>query len=504
MQYLGSWRTRKNVVLAGAVSLLLLALGSISPVQASIPATDQSAISALSAPDDRARVIVVTEARVDRGVAERQAGNHGGEVDHVYRSALAGYSASVPTARLAALRRAPNVRSVELDQQAHAFATQNPVPSWGLDRADQRDLPLSGNYTYDTTGSGVQSYILDSGIRLTHSDWSGRIRTAPDFVDHDSSSDDCHGHGSHVAGTTAGASYGIAKGATLVAVRVLDCDGVGNYSDMIAAIDWINADHSGSNPAVVNASLGGPYSDALDTAVTNSVQDGISWVVAAGNSNANACDYSPASTPGALTVAASNGSDERASFSNFGSCVDLFAPGVNITSAGHLSDTDEVASSGTSMAAPHVAGAVARYLGTDPSASPATVSAFIVNQATPNKVIDAQSPNRLLHVGAPTVTPPPPSPCTVTGTAGNDYLVGTAGADVICGKGGSDTLKGRGGADKLVGGNGGDKLYGGRGHDDILGGGGSDNLYGQAGTDRCEGGAGTDTAATCETKVSIP
>ena len=367
--------------------------------------------------DDPVRVIVVADlppgAQAAAAAAREQVGRQGGELRRVYRTALRGYAATVPSGRLAALRAQPGVHAVELDQRGQAADLQDQVPSWGLDRIDQLDLPLSGSYAYDTSGAGVTTYVFDSGVRLTHQEFTGRIRTGPDYVDDDGSSDDCNGHGTHVAGTAAGSLFGVAKAAEVVAVRVLDCDGRGWYSDWIAAVDWINADHQAGRPAVVNASLGGGYSDLLNQAVRSSIEDGVVWTVAALNQASDACSSSPASVREALTVGATDSADRRASFSNVGSCVDLFAPGVDITSAGSGSDAAVARGwSGTSMAAPHVAGAVARYLSTHPSSTPAQAAAAVLAQATVGRVSDAQSANVLLHVPAATGVPGAPGSVT--------------------------------------------------------------------------------------------
>jgi subtilisin family serine protease len=392
----------KRVVAGPALALAALVAAP------ALPAPAQAAAAAAAV-----RVIVVLDAapaaaRADRAaLADAQVSRHGGAVRRVYRSALSGYAATVPADQVEALRAEPGVRSVEVDQLASHTGTQAPVPSWGLDRVDQRALPLTDSYTYDSGGARVATYIFDSGVRLTHTEFAGRMRTSPDFVDGDSSSEDCHGHGTHVAGTAAGTSFGIAKRAHLVAVRVLGCDGQGYYSDMIAAIDWINEDHQPGQAAVANASLAGGYSAALNEAVTNSVADGVVWVVAAANDNADACEYSPASAADAITVAATDSTDNRAWFSNYGACVDVFAPGVGITSAGLSSDTAVAPGwNGTSMAAPHVAGAAARYIVQHPTATAPEVSAALLASATAGLVTDAQSPNRLLYVSPGGVSVP--------------------------------------------------------------------------------------------------
>ena len=270
--------------------------------------------------------------------------------------------------------------------------------TWGLDRIDQRDLPLNGTYSYTTLAAGVHVYVIDTGIRSTHAEFGGRVSsTGYTAISDGNGTNDCNGHGTHVAGTIGGATYGVAKGVTLHAVRVLNCSGSGSTSGVIAGVNWVTANHTA--PAVANMSLGGGASTALDDAVRNSVASGVTYAVAAGNSNANACNSSPSRVSQALTVGSSTNTDARSSFSNFGTCVDVFAPGSNITSAWYTSNTATNTISGTSMASPHVAGAAALYLATDPSAPPSTVHAAVVDNASVNKLssIGSGSPNRLLH-----------------------------------------------------------------------------------------------------------
>ena len=297
---------------------------------------------------------------------------------------------------------------VEKDQTVTAQSQVDPSPSWGLDRIDQRALPLNNAYSYTTTGAGVDAYVMDSGILATHSQFAGRLRMGLDVFGGDSS--DCNGHGTNVAGILGGSTYGVAPQATLVSVRVLDCKGSGNVSSVITAIDWVIADHT-TRPAVLNLSFGTTQSASLESAVDRAFADGIVVVVAAGNANTDACASSPSGNrASALTVGATNAADSRASFSNFGKCVDLFAPGTNIRSAGITSNAATSLMSGTSMAAPHIAGLVARYLSTASTATPATVMDAIVSQATPNIVTNAGtlSPT-LLAYGDPefiAVSPP--------------------------------------------------------------------------------------------------
>lgn len=335
------------------------------------------------------------------GFTARERGR-GNQVDRVYRFALNGYAGRLGPADVERLSNDPRVELVEQDATVSTMATQS-NPTWGLDRVDQRLLPLSNSYTYSTTASNVTAYIIDTGIRATHNDFGGRVVAGYDAVGGvNPPTDDCNGHGTHVAGTVGGSTYGVAKGVTLVAVRVLNCQGSGTTSGVVAGVDWVTQHHQAGVPAVANMSLGASASTTLDDAVANSVADGITYAIAAGNSSANACNYSPARVPSALTVGATDSADNRASFSNFGTCVDLFAPGVGITSAWKDSDTATKTISGTSMAAPHVAGVAALTLAATPGATVSQVSNAILDNATPGIVGNpgCGSPNRLLYVGS--------------------------------------------------------------------------------------------------------
>lgn len=319
----------------------------------------------------------------------------GVQLRNVYASALNGFSARLSPDALAKLEADPNVAYIEQDQWMTADATETGA-TWGIDRIDQHNLPLSGTYTYTRTGAGVTAYIIDTGINTTHSEFGGRASVGYDAIGDGRNGIDCNGHGTHVSGTVGGATYGVAKGVTLKAVRVLDCSGSGTNSGVIAGVDWVTSHHSG--PSVANMSLGGGASTALDNAVSNSIASGVTYGIAAGNSNRNACNYSPARTATAITVGATTSTDARASYSNYGSCLDIFAPGSSITSSWIGSNTATNTISGTSMATPHVVGVAAQYLQANPTASAATVRNALVANGTAGKVTNrgANSPNVLL------------------------------------------------------------------------------------------------------------
>lgn len=353
-------------------------------------------------PVQRTAVIVQLQPGTDAAAAARQAAGGNGQVNHVYTDAVVGFAATLPALAVDALRRNPRVISVEPDAAVQVYGTQAPTPSWGLDRVDQAQRPLNGSYTWAGDGKGVSAYVVDTGIRADHADFTGRVRSGFTAVADGRGTGDCNGHGTHVAGTIGGAGYGVAKAVTPVSVRVLGCDGSGSYSQVIAGLDWIVKDHLAGAPAVANISLGGPASSTVDAAVKAVISDGVSVAVAAGNSNVDACRTSPARVPAAITVGATTNVDARASYSNYGSCLDLFAPGSSIVSAWPTSTTASATLSGTSMASPHAAGAAAALLSREPGLTPAAVADRLVKSATPNVVSSsgANSPTRLLRTGA--------------------------------------------------------------------------------------------------------
>ncbi|WP_432904179.1 S8 family peptidase [Micromonospora matsumotoense] len=350
------------------------------------------------------------------------------DVEHTYEHAVHGFAGTMTRTTARRLAAEADVAYVEQNRVVRALDTQPSPPSWGLDRIDQRNLPLDASYSYPTTASNVRAYVIDTGIRTTHTTFGGRAtwgtNTTGDGIDADCSG---NGHGTHVAGTIGGSQYGVAKGVALVAVKVLDCSGNGTLAGVTAGIDWVTGHHAAGVPAVANMSLGAVGADGtLEAAVRNSIADGVVYSIASGNNNTDACGFTPARVAEAITVNASTTADTRASFSNWGTCTDIFAPGEGIVSASNGSDTATATLSGTSMAAPHVAGAAALVLAGNTGLTPAQVAATLFDASTPNKITNpgTGSPNRLLYTGSA-----PPSPGTAMLTryfwSGRDHVSST-------------------------------------------------------------------------------
>ncbi|MGI5504830.1 S8 family peptidase [Lentzea sp. CA-135723] len=387
---------RRHVAIAAALGIASTAMWTPTAIaeEAVLPGSGTQAV-------EGSYIVVLKDGA--RTPASALVSRYQGNLKYIYSAALNGFSVTGMSDRQARrLAADPDVEFVERNTVATIQATQsNPV--WGLDRIDQANLPLSNSYTYPNTASNVNAYVLDTGIRKTHSEFEGRATDGYDFIDNDATAQDCQGHGTHVAGTVGGKTYGVAKKAKLVGVRVLDCNGSGPWDTIIRGIDWVTA--NGKKPAVVNMSLGGSGTNAsLENAVKRSISAGFTYVLAGGNSGQDSCNFTPARTPEAITVGASDRADKRsiwsAGSSNWGKCLDIWAPGSDIVSASHSNDTGTRSMGGTSMASPHVAGAAALYLSANPSATPAQVRNALVGAATPNKLTDIRtgSPNLLLKV----------------------------------------------------------------------------------------------------------
>ncbi|MFP5488701.1 MAG: S8 family serine peptidase, partial [Acidimicrobiia bacterium] len=340
---------------------------------------------------DRADLDAVVQRLVDIGARPTRRWHH----------SMFGVLVELDEAAVRDIRREPVVLSIEPDRQLHRTDSQS-SPPWGLDRIDQRSRPVDGTYNFADTGTGVTAYVIDTGLWRSHEEFVGRVAEGAfwDFGDGTGTSD-CNGHGTHVTGTLGGSTYGVAKNVALVPVKVLDCSGAGTTSSVIAGIDWVAAHHEAGVPAVANLSLGGVASSSIDAAVEALIADGVTVVVSAGNDAAPTCNYSPARVPAAVTVAASRSDDQRASYSNYGSCNDIFAPGSDTLSAYAGSDTATAVLSGTSMAGPHVAGAAALLLETNPAASPTSIAAELDSRSTKGVLTTVSTdPNKLLYVGA--------------------------------------------------------------------------------------------------------
>jgi subtilisin family serine protease len=346
-------------------------------------------------------------ANVD-GEVDQIGQSYGTSATYRYKSAVKGFAGKLSPAAVAALRNDPRIAYIEQDQTMSINTTQTGA-TWGIDRIDQRILPLSGTYVYNADGAGVTVYIIDTGINFSHAEYNGRAFTGIDEVTAGGTAADCNGHGSHVSGTVGGTTYGVAKKVKLVAVRVLDCSGSGTTSGVIAGIDWVTAQKKAapSVPSAANMSLGGGLSASLNTAVKNSVTAGVVYAIAAGNDGLNACNYSPASEATAITVGATDSNDGFASFSNRGSCVDINAPGVSITSAWMGGTTATNTISGTSMATPHVAGTIALYLQVNPTSTAAQVDAALKANAS-TTTVPSGTTNKFIYSAFITATPQPP------------------------------------------------------------------------------------------------
>jgi len=380
------------VAAAAGVTLLATPFAGAAPAPATGTVYGADAATAVSG-----SYIVMLDQKADKAGLAKE---YGGTLQRTYKSAINGFSASglseTEAKRLAA---DPAVSKVVQNKKFHIDATQDNPPSWGLDRIDQAETAGDGAYTYpDAAGGDVTAYVIDTGVRVTHKDFEGRATSGFDAVDNDEDADDGNGHGTHVAGTIAGAAHGVAKKAKIVAVRVLDDAGSGTTEQVVAGIDWVTANHEG--PSVANMSLGGGADPALDAAVEKAIASGVTFAVAAGNESSDAGEGSPSRVPEAITVASSTEDDEQSSFSNFGSVVDIYAPGSDITSAWNDSDDATNTIAGTSMATPHVVGAAAVYLGGHPDATPEEVAKALTDGATPDAISNATegTANKLLKV----------------------------------------------------------------------------------------------------------
>jgi len=376
----------KKFWILSLICVLVLTAASLLPQKTSGQKEDKFKQSENGIPNRY--IVILSDKYVDRSATAPTVENeaaflssvYGADVRNVYFSSIKGFSAEMSDEDARAMSEDDRVAFVEQDAEIFLAADQANAP-WGLDRMDQRAIPLNTNYTYEGTGSGVHAYILDTGIRPTHNEFGGRASIAFDAVGDGQNGFDCNGHGTHVAGIIGAATYGVAKNVRLHGVRVMPCSGTGQISQIIAGIDWVTANRV--NPAVANISItSSGISPSFDLSVTNSIASGVTYTIAAGNTNLNACNYSPARTPNAITVGATTNIDSKATYSNWGTCLDIWAPGHGIISVSNANDTDSRVLSGTSMAAPAVAGVAAVFLGNNPAASPATVAQAISGAST--------------------------------------------------------------------------------------------------------------------------
>jgi subtilisin family serine protease len=403
-----SRRLRRGVATGAAVATVTAAMAAFgaAPAQAA-----EGQIRDAGTPDAVAGsyLVVLKNSGVSKALNEIKAtlnnsaksltGQYGAQLGQTFGAALNGFSVHATEAQAKRMAANGNVAYVMQNHRVHTTDTQQDPPSWGLDRVDQKDQPLDKAYNYTTKADNVTAYVIDTGVRASHETFGGRVSGGHDFIDNDNDPNDENGHGTHVAGTIGGNEYGLAKGVKIVPVRVLDAQGSGTTEQVVAGINWVTENHKG--PSVANMSLGGTADDALDQAVKGAIAKGVTFAVAAGNESADASGDSPARVPEAITVAASDKTDLQAYFSNFGKVVDLYAPGVDITSSWGTGDTATKTISGTSMATPHVVGAAALYLAGHPDATPQQVSDALTGAATPDKITNASpgTPNKLLYTG---------------------------------------------------------------------------------------------------------